>query len=398
MALVRVDGETGEASVVAAVPGRSICFASVLGSFLPHTYFVSRRTHEVTAVRFSGDRSVIEILDPHFADVYEKLACLSDGVLAQVSSDVSENLWIATFGHDRAPDLTYLYDHSTGESRLLFRPFPNLDPDELAPTSCVTITARDGLPLPAYLTLPVGMEAKGLPLVLAVHGGPWYQDVWRFNPIVQFFANRGYAVLQVNFRGSLGYGRNHVTSAIKQLAGTMHDDLIDACDWAVEQGYADKTRIGIYGGSYGGYAALVGVTFTPDYFAAAVDYVGISSLPNFMRTLPAFVRPMLINSWITYAGDPDDPAEEADMLARSPITRADQIRAPLLVVQGAKDTRVVKAEADNMVEALRARGVPVEYLIADDEGHGFQNPENLSMMYRAVEQFFAEHLGGRAFA
>jgi dipeptidyl aminopeptidase/acylaminoacyl peptidase len=232
--------------------------------------------------------------------------------------------------------------------------------------------------------------------VLHVHGGPWWHDTWGYDRETQFFANRGYAVLQVNFRGSTGYGRKHISCAVGELAGTMHDDLIDAATWAVEQGYADPERIGIYGGSYGGYAALVGVTFTPDFFAAAVDYVGISSLANFMRTLPAFVKPYLANSWYRYVGDPEDPAQEAEMLARSPITKVDEIRTPLLVVQGANDVRVVKEEADNIVASLAERGVEVEYLVADDEGHGFQNPENLVTMFHAIERHFAEHLGGRS--
>jgi dipeptidyl aminopeptidase/acylaminoacyl peptidase len=237
-----------------------------------------------------------------------------------------------------------------------------------------------------------GSEPAALPLVLKVHGGPWFHDVWGYDREVQFLANRGYAVLQVNFRGSTGYGRRHVTAALGEFAGKMHDDLIDAADWAVKQGYADPTRIGIYGGSYGGYAALVGVAFTPDYFAAAVDYVGISNLVNFMRNTPAFTKAFKAGGFHLYVGDPDDPEQEAEMLARSPITRVDQIRTPLLVVQGANDVRVVKAEADNIVEALRARGVPVEYLVAEDEGHGFANSENLITMFRAIEEHFAEHL------
>jgi dipeptidyl aminopeptidase/acylaminoacyl peptidase len=231
--------------------------------------------------------------------------------------------------------------------------------------------------------------------VLLVHGGPWYHDTWGYSPQAQFLANRGYAVLQVNFRGSTGYGRRHTTAAIGEFAGAMHDDLIDAADWAVAQGYADPDRIGIFGGSYGGYAALVGVTATPDYFAAAVDYVGISNLANFMRTLPPFTRPYNANSWYRYVGDPDDPAQEADMLARSPITMVDRIRTPLLVAQGANDARVVQAESDNIVESLRDRGVPVEYIVADDEGHGFDNPENQFRLYRAIERHFADHLGRR---
>ena len=213
---------------------------------------------------------------------------------------------------------------------------------------------------------------------------------------MQFLANRGYAVLQVNFRGSTGYGRRHLTAAIGEFAGKMHDDLIDAVDWAIAQGYADPDRIGILGGSYGGYAALVGVTVTPTRFAAAVDYVGISDLANFMASLPPVVRANMTNTWIAYVGDPDDPEQLADMRRRSPITMVDRIRTPLLVAQGANDVRVVQAESDNIVAPLRERGVPVEYILAEDEGHGFENPENQIMLFRAIERHLAEHLGGRS--
>ncbi|MEV0248840.1 alpha/beta fold hydrolase [Nocardia sp. NPDC050712] len=394
--LVRIDRATGEQTVVAAVPGHSLCTMSQLSASLPPTLFTSERTGEVIAARFVGDRPRIEVLDPHFAEVYAALSKLSDGVLDSVSSDATEQRWIASFIHDREPGLTWFYDHGTGESKLLFRPRPELDPADLAPVTAVHFPARDGLPLHGFLTLPVGVEPAGLPLVLLVHGGPWAHDSWTHNPTAQFLANRGYAVLQVNFRGSSGYGKRHITAAVGEFAGKMHDDLIDAADWAVRQGYADPARIGISGGSYGGYAALVGVTVTPDYFAAAVDYVGISNLANFMRTLPPFTRPALFNSWYRYVGDPEDPAQEADMLARSPLTMADRIRTPLLVAQGANDVRVVQAESDNLVESLRARGVAVEYLVAEDEGHGFENPENQIRLHRAIERHFAQHLGGRA--
>jgi dipeptidyl aminopeptidase/acylaminoacyl peptidase len=259
----------------------------------------------------------------------------------------------------------------------------------------VTITSRDGLPLHSYLTLPVGIAPEGLPLVLVVHGGPWYRDSWEYAAGVQMLANRGYAVLQVNFRGSLGYGKAFVKAAIGEFAGKMHDDLIDGVNWAVAQGYADPRRVAILGGSYGGYAALVGVTFTPDVFAAAVDYVGISDLSNFMRTLPAVARPHLANNWHRYVGDPDDPAQLADMMARSPITKVDQIRSPLLVIQGANDVRVVQAESDNLVNALRERDVEVEYLIQADEGHGAVNPENVIELWSTIARFLAKHVGGR---
>jgi dipeptidyl aminopeptidase/acylaminoacyl peptidase len=394
--LVRIDRDTGEETVVAAVEGHDLDIIGTMApGVLPPTVFTSRRTDEAIAARFVGDRDRIEVLDPHFAEVYAVLSTLSDGVLGTLSSDESEQRWIATFIHDRDPAVAWFYDHTTGESRQLFRPYPHLDPAALAPMTPVGFPARDGLPLHAFLTLPVGGPQEDLPLVLLVHGGPWAYDKWGYNPEAQFLANRGYAVLQVNFRGSTGYGKRHVTSAIGEFARAMHDDLIDAADWAVAQGYADPRRIGIYGGSYGGYAALVGVTVTPDRFAAAVDYVGISDLANFMRTLPPFTRTYNINSWYRYVGDPDVPEQEADMLARSPLTMADRITTPLLVAQGANDVRVVKAESDNIVESLRARGVPVEYLVAEDEGHGFANPENQFRLYRAIERHFAEHLGGR---
>jgi dipeptidyl aminopeptidase/acylaminoacyl peptidase len=387
--LVRLDVATGDETDVDSHP--TLDLGGQLG--LPSPLILATRTGELLGVRYYAERQVIQAIDPDFAAVLEHLTKLSDGDLAGLSSDDSRQRWVASFIHDREPGLTYYYDHSTGESRLLFRPYPHLDPEALAPMQPVTITARDGLELHSYLTLPVGIEPAGLPLVLLVHGGPWARDSWSFQPDVQLLANRGYAVLQVNFRGSTGYGKAFVKAAIGEFAGKMHDDLVDAVGWAVEQGHADSDRVAIFGGSYGGYAALVGVTFTPDLFAAAIDYVGISSLANFMRTLPAIARPHLANNWHLFVGDPDDPEQEADMLARSPITKVDEIRTPLLVIQGANDSRVVQAESDNLVEALRARGVEVEYMVKDDEGHGFVNPDNLIDMYRVVERFLAEHLG-----
>lgn len=395
--LVRIDHETGAETVVAAVHGHDLDISGMLlPGVLPPPVYTHRRTGEILAARFVADRPHIEVLDPDFAEIHRRLQKLSDGVLGTLSSDDSGQRWIATFVHDRDPGVTWFYDHATGDARLLFRSYPNRDPNTLAPMQPVGFPARDGLPLHAYLTLPVGVEPRNLPLVLMVHGGPWYHDSWGYSEDAQFLANRGHAVLQVNFRGSLGYGKRHVTAAIGEFARAMHDDLIDAVDWAVAEGYADPDRIGIYGGSYGGYAALVGITVTPDRFAAAVDYVGISDLANFLRTLPPFTRAFNVNNWYCYVGDPEIPEQEADMLTRSPITMVDEIRTPLLVAQGANDVRVVKAESDNIVARLRERGVPVEYLVAEDEGHGFANPENRFVLYRAIEQHFARHLGGRS--
>jgi dipeptidyl aminopeptidase/acylaminoacyl peptidase len=220
-------------------------------------------------------------------------------------------------------------------------------------------------------------------------------DSWGYDPQVQLLANRGYAVLQVNFRGSTGYGRRHITAAIGEFARAMHTDLLDAVDWAEAQGYVDPRRVGIMGGSYGGYAALVGVALAPDRFAAAVDYVGVSDLASFMRALPPFTRPYLANSWFRYVGDPDDPAAAEDMVSRSPVAMIERISTPLLVAQGANDARVAQAESDNIVTPLRERGVPVEYILAADEGHGFDNPANQVLLHRAIERHFEAHLGGR---
>lgn len=393
--LVRLDRDTGELTVVAALDGHSLDTSSAVADTLPPTVFVSRRTGEVIAARFTGDRPRVVPVDPGFADVQAALEKLSDGVLDTVSSDLAEQRWVATFVHDREPGTAWFHDRVTGESRLLHRA-TRPDPALLAPMTPITLTARDGMPLRGFLTLPLGVEPQRLPLVLLVHGGPWAHDGWGYLAAVQFLANRGYAVLRVNFRGSTGQGRRHLTAAIGEFAGRMHDDLIDAVDWAVARGHADPDRVAIVGGSYGGYAALVGVTVTPDRFAAAVDYVGISDLANFLATLPPFVRANMTNNWIRYVGDPDDPEQLADMRARSPITMVDRIRTPLLVAQGANDVRVVQAESDNIVAPLRARGVPVEYLVADDEGHGFENPENQLLLFRAIERHLAAHLGGRS--
>jgi dipeptidyl aminopeptidase/acylaminoacyl peptidase len=393
--LVRIDVETGDRTVVAGIPGHSLCTMSAILPSMPPTLYTSQKTGEITAARFVGDKPIIKVIDPAYEQLFADLAALSDGVLAGLSSNDEETLFVASFTGDLTPDETYLFERSTGKGHLLFRGYPDLDPSDLAPMLPISITARDGLPMHGFLTLPRGVDPQGLPLVLHVHGGPWAHDTWGYDRDTQMLANRGYAVLQPNFRGSSGYGKRHITAAVGELAGAMHDDLIDFADWAVKQGYADPSRIGIYGCSYGGYAALVGVTFTPDYFAASVAYCGISSLPNFMRALPDFVKPTMIANWLLYAGDPEVPAQLDDLLERSPITRVEQITTPLLVVQGANDPRVVQEEADNIVAALRERGVPVEYVLADDEGHGFQNPENLVTMWHAIEKHFAVHLGGR---
>ena len=353
-------------------------------------------TGELLGARYLGARQEIHALDPHFAAVLPRLAELSDGDLAHVSCDAIGQRWVVDFTHDRDPGVTWTYDHATGRARRLFRPYPHLDPDRLAPVTPFTVTSRDGLDLPCHLTLPVGVEPRNLPTVLLVHGGPWYRDSWCYDPEVQLLANRGYAVLQVNFRGSTGYGQAFTRAAVGEFAGRMHDDLIDALDRSIGEGWTDPDRVAIYGCSYGGYAALVGAAFTPDRFAAAVSYTGMSDLADLVGSVIPAARRAVRNSYGRYIGDPDDPAQLADMLARSPVSRLDDITAPVLLIHGANDVRVAPRHAERVLDALRARGAEVEYLLNETEGHWFVNPDSTIALYGTLERFLARHLGGRS--
>lgn len=362
----------------------------------PSSLILHPATGELLGARYLGARQEIHALDPRFAEVLPRLAELSDGDLAHVSCDAAARRWVVDFTHDRDPGVTWCYDHATGTAERLFRPYPHLDPADLAPVTPVTVTSRDGLDLPCHLTLPIGVEHRDLPTVVLLHGGPWYRDSWGYDPEVQLLANRGYAVLQVDFRGSTGYGKAHTQAAIGQFAGRMHDDVIDALDWAIARGCTDRDRVAIYGCSYGGYAALVGGAFTPDRFAAAISYTGMSDLTDLVRSVVPFARRSVVNSYLRYMGDPDDPAQEADMLARSPISRVDDITAPVLLIHGANDVRVHRRNSDRIAAALRARGAEVEYLLNEREGHWFVNPDSNVELYSTLERFLARHLGGRA--
>jgi dipeptidyl aminopeptidase/acylaminoacyl peptidase len=293
---------------------------------------------------------------------------------------------------DKSRGAYYFYDLVSGEFRKLVDVSPWLKEDELADMRPVTFKARDGLELNGYLTLPRGGADKNLPVVINPHGGPWARDHWGFNPEVQFLANRGYAVLQINYRSSVGYGRKFWEAGFKKWGREMQDDLTDGAKWLVTQGIADPKRIGIYGGSYGGYATLAGLAFTPDVYAAGVDYVGPSNLFTLLASLPPYWEPFRQKMYAMVG----DPVKDKDLVqAASPLFSADRIRAPLLVAQGANDPRVKKAEADQIVEALKKRGIDVPYLVKTNEGHGFANEENRMDLYGAMEAFFAKHLGGR---
>ncbi|MCC6868762.1 MAG: S9 family peptidase [Burkholderiales bacterium] len=350
----------------------------------------SRKRKVLTAARWVTWKVQRRFFDAEteamFRDVEAKLPGFE---VSFTSTNKDEDKFIVAATSDRTPGQRYLYDKTTRELTLLADVAPWLPADELAAMRPVTYTARDGLVIHGYLTLPKGVEARNLPVVVNVHGGPWARDVWGFNPEVQFLANRGYAVLQVNFRGSTGYGRAFWEASFREWGRKMQDDVTDGVRWLVGEGIADAKRVAIYGGSYGGYATLAGLAFTPDLYAAGVDYVGVSNLLTFMKAIPPYWKPMLAMLQ-EMVGDME--SDEALLRAASPVFHAERITAPLLIAQGANDPRVVKAESDQMVAAMRARGVEVEYLVKDDEGHGFRNEENRFEFYEAMERFLAKHL------
>jgi dipeptidyl aminopeptidase/acylaminoacyl peptidase len=262
----------------------------------------------------------------------------------------------------------------------------------------VVIPARDGLKLVSYLTLPPEVDEdrppRPLPMVLDVHGGPWARDEWGFNAVHQWLANRGYAVLSVNFRGSTGFGKEFTNAGNREWAGKMHDDLLDAVDWAVEQKIADRGRVAILGGSYGGYATLVGLTFSPDVFACGVDIVGPSNILTLLSTIPPYWQPM-VQMFKDRVGDFTTHEGKTFLEERSPLSRVDRIARPLLIGQGANDPRVKQAESDQIVRLMRQKEIPVTYVLYPDEGHGFARPENRLSFNAVVEAFLAQHLGGR---
>lgn len=306
-----------------------------------------------------------------------------------VGFDDARTKGIVWVGSDRLPAKYYVYDFKTKSTTEAANPYPWINEKDMAYCKPITYKSRDGLTIHGYLTLPKGVEAKNLPVVINPHGGPWARDGWGFNNEIQFLANRGYAVLQMNFRGSTGYGRKFWEASFKEWGKKMQDDITDGVEWLKKEGIADPKRIGIYGASYGGYATLAGVAFTPDLYAAAVDYVGVSNLFTFMNTIPPYWKPYL-DQFHEMVGDPKK--DSALMAAASPVMAADKIKTPLFVVQGANDPRVNIAESDQMVAALKKRGVDVEYMVKKDEGHGFANQANQYDFYGAMEKFLDKHL------
>lgn len=354
----------------------------------------SEARKKITATGYEGHKGTVRhFLDKEAEESFNKLQAQLPGYeIGTAASNKAEDMKIIYAGNDKTRGSYYLYDVKNDKLTKITDLAPWIDPQEMASMMPVTYTSRDGLEIEAYLTLPVGYtleNARNLPVVVNPHGGPWARDSWGYNPEVQFLANRGYAVLQMNFRGSTGYGRKFTELSYKQWGQNMQNDITDGVRWLIDKGIADSTKIAIYGGSYGGYATLAGVTYTPDLYACAVDYCGVSNLFTFMQTIPPYWKPML-DMMYEMVGDP--VKDSVMMAAASPALNAEQIQAPLFVVQGANDPRVNKAEADQMVAALKARGVDVDYMVKDNEGHGFHNEENRFELYRAMEKFLAKHL------
>jgi dipeptidyl aminopeptidase/acylaminoacyl peptidase len=306
-----------------------------------------------------------------------------------VSNDRAENLFIIRTYNDRTRGSYHLFDKKTGALTKLTDLSPWLPEEQMARVRPISFTSRDGLKIHGYLTLPLNADTTNLPVVLNVHGGPWARDSWGFDPECQFLASRGYAVLQVNYRGSTGYGRKFWESSFKQWGRKMQDDLTEGVQWLIKQKIANPRRIAIYGGSYGGYATLAGLAFTPDLYACGIDYVGVSNLFTFMNTIPPYWKPYL-EMMYEMVGHPEKDKEL--MRAASPVYHVNRIKVPLFVAQGRNDPRVNIAESDQIVEALKKRSVDVPYMVKDNEGHGFGNEENRFDFYRAMEAFLTKHL------
>ncbi len=348
-------------------------------------------TYEPEAVVVNYLRPEWHVLDDAIAKDVAALQELDQGDFHITDRTADNRTWVVAYNNDVGPPRYWLWDRDAGKGRFLFTTWPSLEGAPLASMQAVEIETRDGLKMPSYLTVPKGSDGKNLPMVLFVHGGPWARDGWGYNPYHQWLANRGYAVLSANFRGSTGFGKSFVNAGNREWYGKMQDDLNDAVDWAVEQGIADPKRVAIMGGSYGGYATLAGLTRDPDKFAAGVDIVGPSHVRTLIEAVPPYWKPMM-KMFDERVGSLDEPAY---LDAISPLTHVEYIKKPLLIGQGANDPRVKIAESDQIAEAMNQSGLPVTYVVFPDEGHGFHNPKN-SMAFNAVtEQFLAEHLGGR---
>ena len=379
--LTRVDLATGATTLLAEDPE-----ADVSGAVLHPD------TCDPQIAMILKDRMTYVVLDPSVEDDLKAIRGLHPGDPLFLGRDEADQTWLVGFNVDAGSVSYYMYDRPSKSGRLLFEARPALSSYTLAAMEPFSFTARDGLEIHGYVTFPPGQGRSSLPAVLDVHGGPQVRDSWGYNPEAQWFANRGYLCVQVNYRGSTGYGKAFVNAGDREWGGKMHDDLIDAVSHVTGRGWADPSRVAIYGGSYGGYAALVGAAFTPDVFRCAVDIVGPSNLKTLLETIPPYWAPMIAQLY-RRVGNPETDAEF--LWSRSPLSRARDIRIPLLIAQGANDPRVKQAESEQIVAALTEAGIEHEYLLFPDEGHGFAKPENRIRFYAAAERFLARYLDGR---
>jgi dipeptidyl aminopeptidase/acylaminoacyl peptidase len=379
--LVRIDLASGDTQVLFSDPE-----ADVAGALLDPD------TRDPQVVLVLKDRTEYHVLDPALEPDLKAIRALHPGDPMLAGRDEADTTWLVAFTDDAGPVQYFSYDRASRTGSFLFTSRPELERYELAKMEPFSFTARDGLTVHGYATFPVDGGRAGLPTVLDVHGGPQARDTWGWNPEAQWMANRGYLSVQVNYRGSTGYGKAFVSAGDREWGAKMHDDLLDAVDYVVQQGWADKDRVAIYGGSYGGYAALVGAAFTPDVFRCAVDIVGPSNLQTLLETVPPYWQPMIAQLY-KRVGNPETDKEF--LWSRSPLSRARDIRIPLLIAQGANDPRVKQAESEQIVAALADAGIDYEYMLFPDEGHGFAKPENRLKFYAAAERFLARYLGGR---
>jgi dipeptidyl aminopeptidase/acylaminoacyl peptidase len=350
----------------------------------------SKKRKVITAATYITSRVQHHFFDNTSKTRYNKIqALLPDYQIGYTGYNKNEDLFVVIATNDKTRGRYYLYDDLNGKLTFLTDTSPWLDPNKLATMKPIEYKSRDGLTIHGYLTLPKGKDPKNLPIIVNPHGGPWARDVWGYDSEVQFLANQGYAVFQMNFRGSTGYGKKFFVSSFKEWGKKMQDDITDGVQWLIKEGVADPKRVCIYGGSYGGYAVLAGITFTPDLYACAVDYVGVSNLLTFMNTIPPYWKTDLIKMHAMIG----DPATDTALLrAASPVFHVDQIKTPLFVAQGAKDPRVNINESNQIVQSLEKRGIKVEYMVKENEGHGFHNEENRFDFYEAMEKFLKKYL------
>jgi dipeptidyl aminopeptidase/acylaminoacyl peptidase len=352
--------------------------------------FFDRQKKSLAAVIWTADKMKYHFFDQEWQSMYDSLRKqFPDYQLSMTTYDDNRSKGIVWTGSDRRPGVYYLFDFGSRSCREVANAYPWLKEGDLAEMQTITYKTRDGLSIHGYLTVPKGIPAKNLPVIVNPHGGPWARDAWGYDSEIQFLANRGYAVLQMNFRGSTGYGKKFWMASFKEWGKKMQDDVSDGVQWLAQQGISDPKRVAIYGGSYGGYSTLAGICFSPDLYACAVDYVGVSNLFTFMKTIPPYWKPYL-DQFHEMVGDP--VKDSALLASASPALHTDKIRVPLLIAQGANDPRVNKNESDQIVEGLKKRGIDVEYIVKNNEGHGFANEDNRFEFYGAMERFFDKHL------